>query len=92
MAISPNKIRHHPRWIQIYTLHAEHAVISLAPTKTKGATVYVVRVGADGDVRNSKPCDKCLQILTEAGVNRVVWSTVDGNYESARIRELLERD
>lgn len=90
MAISPNKVRHHPRWMQVYTTHAEHAVVSLARDKAKGATVYVVRVGAKGDLRNSKPCEECLKMLYNSGVNRVVWSNTGGEFESARLRTLLE--
>ena len=39
------------------TVHAEiGAILGLDRSITEGATMYVVRVGRDGCLRNSKPC------------------------------------
>lgn len=89
LAAAPNKIRHHPRDIQVYTVHSEKAALNIAKNTTK-STIYVVRIGARGELRMARPCSCCLKSLVEAGVNRVVWSTCDNDYESARIRDLVK--
>lgn len=58
------------------TVHAELSVIlNLDRHLTHGATVYVVRIGADGNLRNSKPCEMCQAAMEFVGIKKVVYST-----------------
>lgn len=62
----------------LWSLHAEMSVLSNAPYKAAyGGTIYVYRKGG----KMAKPCVKCENILWKAGINRVVYTTVDGMKE-----------
>jgi tRNA(Arg) A34 adenosine deaminase TadA len=52
---------------------------------TEGATIYVVRIGKTGILRNSKPCPMCEAALEFVGVKRVVYSDKDGDIQMMRI-------
>ena len=57
------------------THHAElGCVLGLDRSVTRGADVYVVRVGKGGELRLSKPCDMCEAALRHVGVKRVFYS------------------
>jgi deoxycytidylate deaminase len=59
--------------------HAElGAILNVHRSKTKNATVYVVRINKRGDFRLSKPCNMCQKLLRHVGVKRVVY-TIDNN-------------
>jgi pyrimidine deaminase RibD-like protein len=55
------------------TEHAERAAIR-SVKNTRGATAYVVRVGADGTLRHAQPCCRCQAAIEAAGL-RAVWSS-----------------
>ena len=68
------------------TVHAEiGAILGLDRSITEGATIYVVRVGRDGCLRNSKPCPMCEAAMQFVGVKKVVYSNENGEIESMRI-------
>jgi deoxycytidylate deaminase len=68
------------------TVHAEiGAILGLDRSITEGATIYVVRVGRDGCLRNSKPCPMCEAAMQFVGVKKVVYSNENGGIESMRI-------
>lgn len=67
------------------TLHAElGCILGLDRSMTKGSTIYVVRVGKDGDLKLSRPCEMCEAALAFCGVRRVIYSTPDG-FEKMRL-------
>lgn len=74
LSISPNIPRNDARicW-QHASVHAEEAALSGAYRNGDGGVVYVARIGQSGRVLPSFPCDRCLPVLREAGVRRVVW-------------------
>ena len=62
-----------------HTHHAEVACILGLPRQvTKGATIYVARVGKDGEIKNSRPCEICQAVLKHVGVKRAIYTT-DGD-------------
>ena len=62
-----------------HTHHAEVAcVLGLPRQVTKGATIYVARVGKDGQIKNSRPCEICQAVLKHVGVKRAIYTT-DGD-------------
>jgi deoxycytidylate deaminase len=68
------------------TLHAEiGAILGLDRSMTEGATVYVVRVGRSGDLKNSKPCPMCEAAMQFVGIKKVVYSNEYGHIEHMRI-------
>ncbi len=55
------------------TLHAElGAILGVDRSITEGATVYVARIGKEGDYKISKPCQMCHEALKHVGVKKVV--------------------
>lgn len=68
------------------TVHAEiGAILGLDRSITEGTTVYVVRVGRDGHLRNSKPCAMCEAAMQYVGVKRVIYSNSNGTLEEIRL-------
>jgi deoxycytidylate deaminase len=60
------------------SLHAEAAALRRAPC-AKGATLYVVRLGSEGEYRESMPCDRCQSLMRRLGVRKCVFSTETGD-------------
>ena len=61
------------------TYHAElGCILGLDRSVTRGADLYVVRVGRAGVLRLSKPCHMCEAALRHVGVRRVYYS-IDKN-------------
>lgn len=62
-----------------YSCHAEVAAIRSVPKKfrhkLKDATLIVVRVGNDGNVKLSKPCTNCSEYIEKNGIKKVFYST-----------------
>jgi len=57
--------------------HAEvGCILGLPKSATKGATIYVARIGKDGKTKNSKPCQVCQTVLKHVGVKRAIY-TID---------------
>lgn len=68
------------------TIHAEiGAILGLDRSLTEGSTIYVVRVGKCGDLKNSKPCSMCEAAMQYVGIKKVVYSSEDGKIETMRI-------
>lgn len=73
-----NRFRNHPRVVDDWSDCSVHAEQSLIETcDVAGAIVYVARVTNGGRVAIAKPCQRCLRLLTKAGVRRVVWTESD---------------
>lgn len=53
--------------------HAEMAALRRCK-RTKGATIYVARINSRGQQRMSKPCPKCMRLIKQAGIKRVVYT------------------
>ena len=54
--------------------HAEmSAIISLKGKKAD--TLLVIRVGKDGTLRDSKPCQYCYQFIYKNGIKKIYYST-----------------
>lgn len=62
-------------------LHAETDLISRLWGKTyidSSLKVVVVRLNKRGELRCSKPCDQCSQVLNALGIHKVWWSENNG--------------
>ena len=69
-----NKYRNPPRLSYLEaSVHAEVAALRRAPKGGANGTIYVARIGAQGRLLPSFPCRRCLPVLKEAGVKRIVW-------------------
>ena len=78
--------RFRPKELGEATVHAElSAILNVPRQQTENADLYVVRVGANNDVRNSKPCRMCQAALRFVGVKRVYYSGEDGQFQVMKL-------
>jgi tRNA(Arg) A34 adenosine deaminase TadA len=57
------------------SVHAEAAVIKRIPRlKLHGTTMYVVRIGQDDRLLQSKPCKRCSRFLERIGLKRIYYT------------------
>lgn len=77
-------------------VHAEsHLVSQLLDrynTIDTNLSIVVVRIGRDGRMRLSKPCNNCAQILHTVGLNDIYWSVGDNNFEDSDGDKILIDD
>lgn len=82
IAARPNTRKTNPKlcnYTEYPYVHAEqNAILAAGPGSTVGSSMLVVRIGADGNLRNSKPCPVCQQFIKDAGIKRVFFSTETG--------------
>jgi len=56
-------------------------------------SIVVVRIGRDGRMRLSKPCDNCAKILKAVGFDNIYWSAEDNSFEdSDNTKITIDRD
>jgi len=68
------------------THHAElGCVTGVDRSKTAGANIFVVRVNRHGQLRLSKPCPMCHDVLKFTGVKKVYYSTNEGTVEMYKL-------
>ena len=68
------------------THHAElGCIVGLDRSITSGATIYVVRINAEGKFRMSKPCKMCHELLKHCGVKKVVYTINEKEIASYRL-------
>ena len=72
------------------SVHAEQqAILQLLKARRMndliGATIYVSRIGRNGSMRLSRPCNNCSNLIRAVGISRVVFTTNEGvaEYEVA---------
>ncbi len=77
--------RYTNKWKQSWpgSLHAEEAAILNAlrkggPVPLVGSTLYVSRVGRNGEVGIAKPCKHCQEVIKSFHIKEVVYTTPDG--------------
>jgi deoxycytidylate deaminase len=60
------------------SVHAERSAIKDAGYDVKNAVIYIARVNRQGEDRDSKPCSRCLELIEESGIKRIVYTTQSG--------------
>tara|TARA_R110000824_G_scaffold175566_3_gene354106 strand:- start:99 stop:545 length:447 start_codon:yes stop_codon:yes gene_type:complete len=68
------------------TIHAElGCVLGLARDVTSGGDIFVCRINKIGELRNSKPCIMCHQVMKHVGIKRVYYTTNEGSVEMYKL-------
>lgn len=57
-----------------------HCEVRLSKKLDVGATVYLARMTADGNMANSRPCDNCLRALKARGVKKIFYTINNNEY------------
>jgi tRNA(Arg) A34 adenosine deaminase TadA len=66
------------------TMHAElSCILNIPKQNTEGATVYVVRINKNGELKMSKPCEMCEAAMRFVGIKTVIWTVDDFRIEKA---------
>lgn len=88
-----NDIRHHrihPKY-QDYpnALHAEQdALIGIDWNNVRGCSIIVIRVNPTGKLAESRPCDKCYELLKYVGIKKIFYSCPTGEILSCLLKDL----
>lgn len=75
-----NKERSHPRIVSSKhikdhcSVHAEIDAIKKAKD-VSGATIYVARVNKRGVARDSRPCNRCYEVIKNNGIKKIIYTT-----------------
>jgi deoxycytidylate deaminase len=72
-----------------YSTHAEMDVIYKALRNNldidlSTCTIAVVRFGRDGSLKNSRPCNHCLNSMIKYRIKKIMYSTDDGTIKSEK--------
>ena len=63
----------------LMTLHAEiHAISRLPRDLIYGKWIMVIRVNTKSELKNSRPCNECIDKLKKKGIKKVFYSNDDG--------------
>lgn len=76
-----------PTWMG---MHAEVACLrSATPEQIRGSTLYVGGVNYTGKLIRTRPCEWCLDIIADAGVQNIAWHDAYGRTHRVKTWELL---
>lgn len=75
-----NRNRTHPRSKNYYqSIHAElDAIIGVPRESLSGSKIYIIRVTRIGHLASSKPCVKCVALLSALGLKSMTYVSEDG--------------
>lgn len=79
-----NEIQTHFR-----TIHAEISVFLKVPKKiAKGLDILVIRINKNFALKNSRPCNHCIDKLRKIGIRKVYYSNENGNIVGEFINDM----
>lgn len=62
-----------------FTIHAEmDALYKLDNKNVKGMDILIIRVGRSLKLRNSRPCNSCIEKMVQRGIRKVYYSNDKG--------------
>lgn len=71
------------------TMHAEITVFEKLPKKKlRGLDIIVIRVNKHLALRNSRPCNECIDKLLKFGIRKVYYSNEDGKIVSEFVEQM----
>lgn len=97
LSFGTNKHRNDPYYIQDiprehWSTCAEQAALhKLKPGTAKGATIYVARVTPGMNTRMARPCNRCADLIINAGISKVIYTSNDNAIVEERIRVFQQR-
>lgn len=56
--------------------------------RNRNVDIYVIRINAENDLLNSRPCQDCLRALRKMGVDRVFYSNTDGDIVMEKVCDM----
>lgn len=75
--------------IHYKTMHAEINVFENFPKRNvKGMDILVIRINKNFALKNSRPCNQCIDKLNKIGIRKVYYSDDNGNIVSERVEDM----
>lgn len=72
-----------------YTDHAERATLrELLKVRDdlRGCTIYIARVGRQGNTMMSRPCINCMKAIVAAGIKEIVYTNELGSFSVEQVK------
>lgn len=57
----------------------------------KKVSLVVIRIGRYGDIRDSTPCQRCMEAMKMMGIKKIAYSDYEGKIVEKRVRDLVTR-
>jgi arginyl-tRNA--protein-N-Asp/Glu arginylyltransferase len=51
----------------------------------------VIHMTRQGEIKDSKPCQHCLDMLRKNGIRKIIYSNEHGNLVSQRVRDVVSK-
>lgn len=78
--------------IHYKTIHAEINVFETFPKKhVRGMDILVIRIGKNSALKNSRPCNQCIDKLKKLGIRKVFYSDDNGYIVSEHVETMEKR-
>ena len=77
IAFGFNQSKTHTLFPKAYSFHAEMHAIVTAQTDLVGADIYIYRERNGNQPAMAKPCDMCLKLIIESGINKIFYTVSD---------------
>jgi len=95
LSVGFSKLHTEPRLVDCSTLemrrristHAEIDAMNRA-TNLKGASIAVARIGRNGKIALSKPCEHCQNDMLEAGIKKIIYTVDETHWDYLPKEEL----
>ena len=72
------------------SLYDELSPLSRTPSPPTVSTAKATAIKNKPEIRASRPCYRCMSAMHAVGIKRVFWTNADGEWEGAKVRELVE--
>lgn len=53
--------------------------------------MVVIRIDCNGNLVDSKPCEKCIATMSSCGIKKVTYSTADGILITEKVKNITAR-
>lgn len=72
------------------SLHDELTQLSRTPSPSRGTPATAEMHTQKPEIRASRPCYRCVAAMHAVGIKRVFWTNADGEWECAKVREMVD--
>ena len=80
MSIGINKYHYNKKYNTACTIHAElDALVKTNSKHINGFNIFIIRIDSSYNLKNSRPCNCCIDKLQQYGINKAYYSTENGN-------------
>ena len=80
----------HPKYQNyLNSYHAEQrVVVGLEWKSLKGCNIIIIRINNNNELRNAKPCKKCIELIKHLKLFKIYYSTNNGEIIMEKVKNL----